>query len=309
MKHTLFFIFSLLPAFLTNHQEVVKTVTITADVHENLASLDDITTSLGGTVTFNEETMNYTYLINEQEITLNLEFGYSLVNGEKEALLVAVDEKTNLMTIQWQKPELIDEEIYVPIEYIERILGATYEDEEFIFSITEAHEDVAEEEEEIEEESEKVEVIANQSETNHPSSDESSSNQGTNQSKPQQTPTTPSKPESNPEDTNPSTPVEPESKPEDTKPSTPIEPESKPEDTKPSTPVEPESKPEDTEPSTPVEPESKPEDTKPSTPVEPESKPEDTKPSSEDVSNDLSLENLESESILSQDSNNLQSVE
>ena len=94
-----------------------------------------------------------------------------------------------------------------------------------------------------------------------------------------------------------------------TKPSTPIEPESKPEDTKPSTPVEPESKPEDTEPSTPVEPESKPEDTKPSTPVEPESKPEDTKPSSEDVSNDLSLENLESESILSQDSNNLQSVE
>ena len=204
MKHTLFFIFSLLPAFLTNHQEVVKTVTITADVHENLASLDDITTSLGGTVTFNEETMNYTYLINEQEITLNLEFGYSLVNGEKEALLIEADEKTKLMTIQWQKPELIDEEIYVPIEYIERILGATYEEEEFTFSITEAHEDVAEEDEEIEEESEKVEVIANQPETNHPSSDESSSNQGTNQSKPQQTPIIPSKPNSNPDgsDTN-----------------------------------------------------------------------------------------------------------
>ena len=241
MKHTLFFIFSLLPAFLTNHQEVVKTVTITADVHENLASLDDITTSLGGTVTFNEETMNYTYLINEQEITLNLEFGYSLVNGEKEALLIEADEKTKLMTIQWQKPELIDEEIYVPIEYIERILGATYEEEEFTFSITEAHEDVAEEDEEIEEESEKVEVIANQPETNHPSSDESSSNQGTNQSKPQQTPIIPSKPNLNPDGS-------------DTSNISVID-------------------------------------------------------YTEDVSNDLSLENLESESIQSQDSNNLQLVE
>lgn len=285
MKHTLFFIFSLLPAFLTNHQEVVKTVTITADVHENLASLDDITTSLGGTVTFNEETMNYTYLINEQEITLNLEFGYSLVNGEKEALLIEADEKTKLMTIQWQKPELIDEEIYVPIEYIERILGATYEDEEFIFSITEAHEDVAEEDEEIEEESEKVEVIANQSETNHPSSDESSSNQGTNQSKPQQTPTTPSKPESNPEDTKPSTPVEPEVTPEEEE----SEPESEPIQPKPEDPVI--------------------EETEEEIEENPSMDSEEENPSSEDVSNDLSLENLESESILSQDSNNLQSVE
>ena len=279
MKHTLFFIFSLLPAFLTNHQEVVKTVTITADVHENLASLDDITTSLGGTVTFNEETMNYTYLINEQEITLNLDFGYSLVNGEKEALLVAVDEKTNLMTIQWQKPELIDEEIYVPIEYIERILGATYEDEAFIFSITEAHEDVAEEDEEIEEE--KVEVIPNQPETNHPISNESS-NQGTTQSKPQQTPTTPSKPESKPEDTKPSTPVEPEVTPEEEE----SEPESEPIQPKPEDPVieEPEEEIEEN----------------------PSMDSEVDNSDSENVSTDLSLENTESESILSQDFNNLE---
>lgn len=282
MKHTLFFIFSLLPAFLTNHQEVVKTVTITADVHENLASLDDITTSLGGTVTFNEETMNYTYLINEQEITLNLEFGYSLVNGEKEALLIEADEKTKLMTIQWQKPELIDEEIYVPIEYIERILGATYEEEEFTFSITEAHEDVAEEDEEIEEESEKVEVIANQPETNHPSSDESSSNQGTTQSKPQQTPTTPSKPESKPEDTKPSTPVEPEVTPEEEE----SEPESEPIQPKPEDPVieEPEEEIEEN----------------------PSMDSEVDNSDSENVSTDLSLENTESESILSQDFNNLE---
>lgn len=279
MKHTLFFIFSLLPAFLTNHQEVVKTVTITADVHENLASLDDITTSLGGTVTFNEETMNYTYLINEQEITLNLEFGYSLVNGEKEALLIEADEKTKLMTIQWQKPELIDEEIYVPIEYIERILGATYEEEEFTFSITEAHEDVAEEDEEIEEE--KVEVIPNQPETNHPISNESS-NQGTTQSKPQQTPTTPSKPESKPEDTKPSTPVEPEVTPEEEE----SEPESEPIQPKPEDPVieEPEEEIEEN----------------------PSMDSEVDNSDSENVSTDLSLENTESESILSQDFNNLE---
>lgn len=293
MKHTLFFIFSLLPAFLTNHQEVVKTVTITADVHENLASLDDITTSLGGTVTFNEETMNYTYLINEQEITLNLEFGYSLVNGEKEALLIEADEKTKLMTIQWQKPELIDEEIYVPIEYIERILGATYEEEEFTFSLTEAHEDVTEEEEK-----EEIEVTPNQPETNHSNSDQSSSNEGTTQSKPQQTPITPSQPESKPEDTKPSTPVEPESKPEDIKPSTPVEPEMTPEE------EEPESEPIEPKPDAPVidDNEADKEDT-------PSTDPENDTTSSENVSSDSLLENMESETTEPQNSSDIEIID
>lgn len=293
MKHTLFFIFSLLPAFLTNHQETVKTVTITADVHENLVSLDDITTSLGGTLTFNKETTNYTYLINEQEITLNLEFGYSLVNGEKEALLIETDEKTDLMTIQWQKPELIDEEIYVPIEYIERILGATYEDGDFTFSITEAHEDVTEEEE-IEE----VEITPNQPETNHSNSDQSSSNQGTTQSKPQQTPITPSQPESKPEDTKPSTPVEPESKPEDIKPSTPVEPEMTPEE------EEPESEPIEPKPDDPVieDNEADKEDT-------PSTDPENDTTSSENVSSDSLLENMESETTEPQNSSDIEIID
>ena len=217
MKYPLLFLFSLLPAFLTSSQETFKTVTISVDIHEDFASLDDVSTSLGGTVTFNEETNTYIYVINEQEITLNLNHGYSLVNGEKEALFLEDDGETNVMTIQWKTPELIDEEIYVPIQYIERVLNATYEEDMFTFHITETiNEEVVEQEE--------VETTPNSSATETSKPNQSTQTQkptqtpskpGTSESKPQQTPTTPSQPESKPENVTPSTPTQPESKPDD----------------------------------------------------------------------------------------------
>lgn len=235
MKYPLLFLFSLLPAFLTSSQETFKTVTISVDIHEDFASLDDVATSLGGTVTFNEETNTYTYVINEHEISLNLNHGYSIVNGEKEALFMEVDEETNLMTIQWKTPELIDEEIYVPIQYIERVLNTTYEDDLFTFHITETINEEIVEQEEVDEETEEVETTPNSPVTNTSKPNQSTQTQkptqtpstpGTSESKPQQTPITPSQPESKPEDV---TPTQPESKPEENLPK-PDQPEIKPDD-------------------------------------------------------------------------------
>ena len=238
MKYPLLFLFSLLPAFLTSSQETFKTVTISVDIHEDFASLDDVTTSLGGTVTFNEETNTYIYVINEQEITLNLNHGYSLVNSEKEALFLEDDGETNVMTIQWKTPELIDEEIYVPIQYIERVLNATYEEDMFTFHITETINEEVVEQEEVDKETEEVETTPNSSATETSKPNQSTQTQkptqtpskpGTSESKPQQTPTTPSQPESKPENVTPSTPTQPESKPEENLPK-PDQPEIKPDD-------------------------------------------------------------------------------
>lgn len=149
MKYPIIFLFSLLPAFLTSNQETLKPINIPVDIHEDFASLDDIMATLEGSVTLDEETDTYTYKIQDQEIKLNLNYGYSEVNGENEALFVEIDNETNLMTIKWVTPQLIDDEIYVPIQYIERVLDATYTDHAFTVQVKET---VVEEEKSAEEE-------------------------------------------------------------------------------------------------------------------------------------------------------------
>ncbi|MDE5976902.1 MAG: hypothetical protein K2G70_00330 [Turicibacter sp.] len=133
MNCSLLFLLSLLPSFLTGTHEITQDLTIPVDVYEDLASLNDIVTTLDGNVQFDEETGTYTYHILDQEIQLNLEYGYSQVNDEKEALFVEKDEETNLTIIKWRTPQLIDDEIYVPIQYIERVFDATYTDQAFAF--------------------------------------------------------------------------------------------------------------------------------------------------------------------------------
>ncbi len=289
MKYPLLFLFSLLPTFLTSSQETFKTVTISVDTHEDFASLDDVATSLGGTVTFNEETNTYIYMINEQEITLNLAHGYSLVNGEKEALFLETNEETNVMTIQWKTPKLIDEEIYVPIQYIERVLNATYEGDRFTFNIVEmVNEEIVEQEEVLDEVTEEMKNTPNSSVTNS-----SKPNQSTQTQKPTQTPSTPGISESKPQQT-PIKPSQPESKPENETPSTPSQPESAPDENLPK-PDQPESKPDHPDIEDPKE-----EDT-PS--VDPEEDP------SPDLPSDSHPETPESETTEYQNPSNLEMTE
>ena len=96
MKYPIIFLFSLLPAFLTSNQETLKPINIPVDIHEDFASLDDIMATLEGSVTLDEETDTYTYRIQGQEIKLNLNYGYSEVNGENEALFIEIDKETKV---------------------------------------------------------------------------------------------------------------------------------------------------------------------------------------------------------------------
>ncbi len=210
MKYSLLFLFSLLPAFLTGGQNNLKAVSIKVDIHEGFASLDDIMTTLDGTVTFNKETKTYTYVINNQEIRLNLEHGYSQVNGENEALLLEANEESNLIAIKWVTPQLIDDEIYVPIQYIERVLGATYKNRTFTIQVKE---DVVEEVEE--EDIEETDIIKTEDTSiTKPNQPTNKPNQTIPVQKPSGTTSTPPQPEQKPEEDT-STPPQPEQKPED----------------------------------------------------------------------------------------------
>ena len=227
MKYPIIFLFSLLPAFLTSNQETLKPINIPVDIHEDFASLDDIMATLEGSVTLDEETDTYTYRIQGQEIKLNLNYGYSEVNGENEALFIEIDKETNLMTIKWVTPQLIDDEIYVPIQYIERVLDATYTDHAFTVQVKKT---VVEEEDSDEEELIREVTPEDEQEIPKPSN---TSKPNQIEQKPTQTPNTPNDAEQKPtppiqtEDEQPSdeptqTPIQPESKPEE-EPKPPVE--------------------------------------------------------------------------------------
>ena len=241
MKYPIIFLFSLLPAFLTSNQETLKPINIPVDIHEDFASLDDIMATLEGSVTLDEETDTYTYRIQGQEIKLNLNYGYSEVNGENEALFIEIDKETNLMTIKWVTPQLIDDEIYVPIQYIERVLDATYTDHAFTVQVKET---VVEEEESDEEELIREVTPEDEQEIPKPS----------NTSKPNQIEQKPTQTPNNPNDVEhkPTPPIQTEDEqPSDEPTQTPIQPESKPEE-EPKPPVE-EDKEESEDPQPPID--------------------------------------------------------
>ncbi len=241
MKYPIIFLFSLLPAFLTSNQETLKPINIPVDIHEDFASLDDIMATLEGSVTLDEETDTYTYRIQGQEIKLNLNYGYSEVNGENEALFIEIDKETNLMTIKWVTPQLIDDEIYVPIQYIERVLDATYTDHAFTVQVKET---VVEEEDSDEEELIREVTPEDEQEIPKPSN---TSKPNQIEQKPTQTPNTP-----NDAEQKPTTPIQTEDEqPSDEPTQTPIQPESKPEE-EPKPPVE-EDKEESEDPQPPID--------------------------------------------------------
>lgn len=241
MKYPIIFLFSLLPAFLTSNQETLKPINIPVDIHEDFASLDDIMATLEGSVTLDEETDTYTYRIQGQEIKLNLNYGYSEVNGENEALFIEIDKETNLMTIKWVTPQLIDDEIYVPIQYIERVLDATYTDHAFTVQVKET---VVEEEDSDEEELIREVTPEDEQEIPKPSN---TSKPNQIEQKPTQTPNTP-----NDAEQKPTPPIQTEDKqPSDEPTQTPIQPESKPEE-EPKPPVE-EDKEESEDPQPPID--------------------------------------------------------
>lgn len=288
MKYPIIFLFSILPTFLTSNQETLKSINIPVDIHEDFASLDDIMTTLEGSVTFDEETNTYTYWIQDQEIQLNFDHGYSQVNGENEALFIETDEETNLMTIKWVTPQLIEDEIYVPIQYIERVLDATYTDHAFTIQVKET---VVEEEKEEDEELISEDIPENEQQITKPLN---TSNPNQIEQKPTQTPNNSEQMEQKPTQT-PSKPNDVEQKPTppiQTEEEQPSDEPTQPED-KPIPPVE-DDKSESENPQPPVD---ESENLPLLPPIEqPDNSKEEDKAESEHSNDDLSLSNLDPQS-------------
>ncbi|MDB8559598.1 hypothetical protein [Turicibacter sanguinis] len=251
---------------LPNHTSSAQFEIDSVEVIDELASLDDFTLALDGTLSLDEVTGIYTYTIDEHVITVDLAVGYSLVNETPEPYLLETSnlDDTVINIVYWL-PILQEEEIFVPIQFLERIFNTTYE--EGIFTLNEVTEVV----EEIEEPQVSKPVIKDDvdGEIEEPTTTP-------NTSKPNNQPSTPETPK--PDNSEPET-----SEPEAPKPETPDLEIPEPEAPKPETPdleiPEPEDpKPETPEPETPKPEIPEPEAPKPETPDPEIPETEDPKP-------------------------------
>ncbi len=127
----------LLPSyFILAESEVTK---IEATIEKGTASLDDLILELNGKITVLEENHSYQYDFNDLTIIIDLTKGYSLVNNQPEPYLLTPSElDETVLNIVWHLPTQIENEIYVPIQFIERIFNATYEESTRSFKLKEA---------------------------------------------------------------------------------------------------------------------------------------------------------------------------
>ena len=127
----------LLPSyFILAESEVTK---IEATIEKGTASLDDLILELNGKITVLEENHSYQYDFNDLTIIIDLTKGYSLVNNQPEPYLLTPSElDETVLNIVWHLPTQIENEIYVPIQFIERIFNATYEESTQSFKLKEA---------------------------------------------------------------------------------------------------------------------------------------------------------------------------
>lgn len=126
--------------------------TIEAKIWQESVSLDDFILQLGGNIKTLEEEVCYQYEVYDLIITVDLTKGYGLVNDQPEPYLLSPSELDNtVLNIVWHLPTQLDGEVYVPIQFIERLFKATYDETSTSFIMEQIHEIKEEEVEEIEE--------------------------------------------------------------------------------------------------------------------------------------------------------------
>lgn len=117
----------LFPTTLNTHAETSETVSKTVDIQGDFVSFDDIVSGLEGEMTVSENSR--VYQLNEQVFTLAPEKGYSLVNEQDEPFLLetSLTDET-VLNVTHTTPILFNDELFVPISYVERLLGLTFKE-------------------------------------------------------------------------------------------------------------------------------------------------------------------------------------
>ena len=102
------------------------------DIQGEFASFHDIVLGMKGSVSFNSETTTYQFSVQNKTFELNHLSGYALVDGVDEPYQLRASESDESVTnVVRVSPVLFEEELYVPIEFVERFLNLTYEDGNF----------------------------------------------------------------------------------------------------------------------------------------------------------------------------------
>lgn len=124
--------------------------TIEAKLWQESVSLDDFILQLEGNIKTLEEEVCYQYEVYDLIITVDLTKGYGLVNDQPEPYLLSPSGLDNtVLNIVWHLPTQLDGEVYVPIQFIERLFKTTYDETSTSFIMEQIHE--IEEEEDVEE--------------------------------------------------------------------------------------------------------------------------------------------------------------
>ena len=109
--------------FVANAETTIPTV----DMQGEFVSFDDVVTALKGEL--KETNGDRSYLAQEKTFVLNHEKGYSYVNELPEPLFIEPSTKDSTVTrVTYTRPILFNEELFVPISYVERLLGLDYKD-------------------------------------------------------------------------------------------------------------------------------------------------------------------------------------
>lgn len=125
---------------------------IEAKLWQESVSLNDFILQLEGNIKTLEEEVCYQYEVYDLIITVDLTKGYGLVHDQPEPYLLSSSELDDtVLNIVWHLPKQLDGEVYVPIQFIERLFKATYDESSTSFIMNQIHEIKEKEVEEIEE--------------------------------------------------------------------------------------------------------------------------------------------------------------
>lgn len=125
---------------------------IEAKLWQESVSLDDFILQLEGNIKTLEEEVCYQYEVYDLIITVDLTKGYGLVHDQPEPYLLSPSELDDtVLNIVWHLPKQLDGEVYVPIQFIERLFKATYDESSTSFIMNQIHEIKEKEVKEIEE--------------------------------------------------------------------------------------------------------------------------------------------------------------
>ena len=110
----------------TTQESVLSTV----HVYEGSISMNGVVKALNGEVIDGTEEGKTTFKAQDKEIITTIGSGVVLVNGEEDVYVVEkeVDDST-MNLVKWTEAYVVEEEVFVPIEFVERVFDLTFDEE------------------------------------------------------------------------------------------------------------------------------------------------------------------------------------